>query len=111
METIFLGIFNSVVFMAFIVLIFYLIRKYLGITGVSKYGSRSPSEMEHIYNKLFEHEQKNNPILVKFAISNVEKKHFALTPSNILSEIDKIKKDKNLMEMYEELRKNDRTRS
>ena len=111
METIFLGIFNSVVFMAFIVLIFYLIRKYLGITVISKYGSRSPSEMEHIYNKLYEHEQKNNPILVKFAISNVEKKHFALTPSNILSEIDKIKKDKNLMEMYEELRKNDRTRS
>ena len=110
METIFLGIFNSVVFMAFIVLIFYLIRKYLGITVVSKYGSRSPSEMEHIYNKLFEHEQKNNPILVKFAISNVEKKHFALTPSNILSEIDKIKKDKNLMEMYEELKKNERTR-
>jgi len=111
MEKIFLGIFNAVVFMTFIVVIFYLIRKYIGITVVPKYGGRSPSEIQHTYNKLLEHEQKNNPILVKFAISNAEKKHFALTPSNILSEIDKIKKDKNLMEMYEELKKNDRTRS
>jgi hypothetical protein len=105
MEKIFLGIVYSFGFMTFIGVIFYLIQKYLGITAVPKYGGRSPSELQHIDNKLLEHEQINNPILVKFAISNAQKKHFALTPSNILSEIDKIKKDKNLMEMYEELKK------
>jgi hypothetical protein len=105
MEKIFLGIAYSVGFMIFIGVIFYLIEKYLGITAVPKYGGRSTSEIQHINNKLLEHEQQNNPILVKFAISNIEKKHFALTPNNILREIDNIKKDKNLMEMYEELQK------
>lgn len=105
MEKIFLAIAYSVGFMIFIGVIFYLIEKYLGITAVPKYGGHSPSEIQHTNNRLLEHEQKNNPILVKFAISNVEKKHFALTPNNILSEIDNIKKDKNLMAAYEELKK------
>lgn len=105
MEIFFIGFAYTVGFMIFIGVIYYLMEKYLGISAVPKYGGRSPSEIQHINDRLLEHEQKNNPILVKFAISNVEKKHFALTPNNILSEIDNIKKDKNLMAMYEELKK------
>jgi hypothetical protein len=107
MEKIFLAIAYSVGFMIFIGVIFYLIEKFLGITAVPKYGSRSPSDIQNDNRRLLEHEQKNNPILVKFAISNIEKKHYAVTTINILSEIDNIKKNQNLMAMYEELRRND----
>ncbi|WP_396178898.1 hypothetical protein [Flavobacterium sp.] len=73
MEKIFLGIVYSVGFMIFIGVIFHLIEKYLGITAVPKYGGRSASEIQRTNDKLLEYEQKNNPILVKFAINNVEK--------------------------------------
>lgn len=91
-----LGILGIMVFIGFI---FHLLDKYAGISVSPKYGGDSPSKIQGRTERLFDHEMEKDSELVNFAIERVKKKKFALTKSNILTEIDKIKKDESLMRL------------
>ena len=88
---------------AFVAFIGYLVKKFFGIVTVSKYSSYSSADIKKPDNFLFDLEVEQNPIIVNYAIENVKKKMFAMTKSNVIDEIEKIKKDKPLMEIINKL--------
>lgn len=92
-------IFGILGIMVFIGFIFHLLDKYAGIRVSPKYGGDSPSKIQRTIEQLFDYEMEKNSELVEFAIERVKNKKFAMTKSNILTEIDKIKRDKSLMNL------------
>lgn len=97
------GLFMMIILIGVIVGFMWISEKYGGITIGPKYGGQSSSKMNQTIDSLYNYELKNNPKLVEYAINKVKQKKFALTKTNVLSEIDTIKKDKALMEIINKL--------
>ncbi len=90
------SIFGIMVFIGFIV---HLLDEYAGIRVSTKYGGDSPSKVQRTIEQLFDYKKRKKSELVEFAIERVKNKKFAMTKSNVLTEIEKIKRDKSLMNL------------